>query len=91
MRVLKPGKHCTILIGDARKHAHFVPIAPRVLEAFLDVGFVLREDIIKLQWKMKGTRESWFGKKYNFLKIAHEPLAERLNFTISGNSMYSES
>jgi len=74
MRVLKPGKHCAILMGDTRKHAHFVPITPRVLEAFLDVGFVLREDIIKRQWKMKSTRESWFGKNYNFLLIAHEHL-----------------
>jgi DNA modification methylase len=73
-RVLKPGKHCAILIGDARKHAHFTPISPRVMEVFLDVGFVLREDIIKLQHKMKGTRESWMGRDYNFLKIAHEHL-----------------
>ncbi len=65
MRVLKPGKHCAILMGDTRKHAHFVPISPRVLEAFLEAGFVLREDIIKLQWNMKSTRESWFGKNYN--------------------------
>ncbi len=74
MRVLKPGKHCAVLMGDTRKHAHFVPITPRVLEAFLDAGFILREDIIKLQWKMKSTRESWFGKNYNFLLIAHEHL-----------------
>jgi DNA modification methylase len=73
-RVLKPAKHCAILIGDTRKHAHFIPISPRVLEVFLDVGFVLREDVIKLQHKMKGTRESWMGRNYNFLKIAHEHL-----------------
>jgi hypothetical protein len=48
MRVLKPGKHCAILIGDTRRHKHFVPITPRVLQSFLDVGFILREDIIKL-------------------------------------------
>jgi len=74
IRVLKPGKHCAILMGDARKHAHFIPITPRVLQAFLDVGFVLRENIIKLQWKMKGTRENWSGTKYNFLLIGHENL-----------------
>jgi DNA modification methylase len=74
MRVLKPGKHCAVLMGDTRRHAHFVPITPRVLQAFLDVGFVLREDVIKLQHKMKSTRESWFGKNYNFLLIAHEHL-----------------
>lgn len=74
IRVLKPGKHCAILMGDARKHAHFIPITPRVLQAFLDVGFVLHENIIKLQWKMKSTRENWSGTKYNFLLIGHENL-----------------
>lgn len=72
-QVLKPNGHCAILIGDTRKHQHFVPITPRVLQAFLDVGFILREDIIKRQWKMKSTREKWRGK-YNFLLIAHEHL-----------------
>lgn len=72
-QVLRPGGHCAVLIGDTRKHRHFVPITPRVLQAFLDASFVLREDIIKLQWKMKSTREKWRGK-YDFLLIAHEHL-----------------
>ncbi len=46
----------------------------RVLMSFLDAGFILREDIIKLQWKTKSTREKWFGKKYDFYLIAHEHL-----------------
>ncbi|MDW7727639.1 MAG: DNA methyltransferase [Candidatus Methanoperedens sp.] len=74
MRILKPGSHCAILMGDSRKHAHFIPITPRVLQAFLEAGFILRENIIKLQWNMKGTRENWMGKKYNFLLIGHENL-----------------
>ena len=73
-RVLKPDKHCAILIGDTRRHKHFVPITPRVLQSFLDAGFILREDIIKMQWKMKSTRERWRGKGYDFLLIAHEHL-----------------
>ncbi len=73
-RVLKPGKHCAILMGDTRRHKHFVPITPRVLQSFLDAGFILREDIIKMQWKMKSTRERWRGKNYDFLLIAHEHL-----------------
>ncbi|MEM2924625.1 MAG: DNA methyltransferase [Methanocellales archaeon] len=73
-RVLKPGKHCAILIGDTRKHKHFVPVSHRVLQAFLDAGFILREDVIKLQWKMKTTRERWRSTKLDFLKIAHEHL-----------------
>jgi len=73
-RVLKPGKHCAILIGDTRKHKHCVPISVRVLEQFLDVGFILREDIIKIQHKMKSTREKWRGTKYDFYMLAHEHL-----------------
>lgn len=73
-RVLKYGKCCAILIGDTRKHLHYVPISVRILEKFLDEGFVLKEDIIKLQWKTKKTRERWRGKTYKFYKIAHEHL-----------------
>jgi DNA modification methylase len=72
-RVLKPGKHCAILMGDTRRHQHFVPVTTRVMQAFLEVGFILKEDIIKLQWKMKSTREKWSGK-YDFYLIAHEHL-----------------
>jgi DNA modification methylase len=73
-RVLRPGKHCAVLIGDTRRHKHFVPIAPRVLHTFLDASFILREDVTKIQWKMKSTREKWRGKKYDFLLLAHEHL-----------------
>jgi len=72
-RVLKPGRHCAILIGDTRRHRHYIPVAVRVMQAFLEAGFILKEDIIKLQWHMKSTRERWSGK-YDFYKIAHEHL-----------------
>lgn len=74
LRVLKPGRHCAILIGDTRRHLHYVPISHRVMQKFLEVGFILREDIIKLQWKTKTTRERWRGAEYPFFKIAHEHL-----------------
>lgn len=74
LRVLRPDKHCAILMGDTRKHLHYIPISARVLEVFLDAGFILREDIIKLQWKTRTTRERWRGKSYSFYKIAHEHL-----------------
>ncbi len=64
----------TALIGDTRRSKHFEPITPQVLISFLEAGFILREDIIKLQWKMKSTREKWFGKKYDFYLIGHEHL-----------------
>lgn len=73
-RVLKPNKYCALLIGDTRKHRHYIPIAFRILRVFLQVGFILKEDIIKLQWKMKSTREKWRGGKYDFYLIAHEHL-----------------
>jgi DNA modification methylase len=73
-RILKPNKHCAILIGDTRKHLHYIPINVGILNKFLEAGFVLREDIIKLQHKTKTTREKWRGSKYDFYKIAHEHL-----------------
>jgi DNA modification methylase len=74
LRVLKNDKCCAILIGDTRKHLHYIPISARILEVFLDAGFILKEDIVKLQWKTKTTRERWKGKKHKFYKIAHEHL-----------------
>lgn len=71
-RVLKKGKICAILIGDTRKHKHYIPLSFRVMEIFLDSGFILKEDIIKLQWNMKTTRERWIAKEYEFYLIAHE-------------------
>lgn len=73
-RVLKPGRHCAILMGDTRKHLHYIPIAPRVLESFLEAGFILRENIIKLQHQMLSSRQRWRAAQYDFLKIAHENL-----------------
>lgn len=73
-RVIKPGRHCAILMGDTRRHRHFIPISTRTMMAFLEAGFTLREDVVKLQWKMKSTRENWAGSKYDFLLLAHEHL-----------------
>lgn len=74
-RVLKPNRHCAILVGDTRRHKHYVPIAYRVMEQFLRAGFILREDIIKAQWNMKSTRERWNPQKQrDFLLIYHEHL-----------------
>lgn len=70
-RVLKPDHYCAILVGDTRKHKHYIPISTMVLRKFLESGFYLKEDIIKQQWKMKSTREKWKGK-YDFYLIAHE-------------------
>lgn len=73
-RILKPNKHCAILIGDTRKHRHYIPLHLGVLNKFLDAGFVLKEDVIKLQHNTKSGRERWSGHKYDFYKIGHEHL-----------------
>ncbi len=73
--VLKPGKHCAILIGDTHRHKHYVPIAFRVMEAFLEVGFILREDVIKRQWHTQTMRGRWRESyKHDFLLTYHEHL-----------------
>ncbi|MGC8547652.1 MAG: DNA methyltransferase [Candidatus Micrarchaeia archaeon] len=74
-RVLKPGRYCAILIGDTRRHKHQVPISFRVMQVFLDAGFVLKESIIKVQHNTK-TAPLWAKKsmKDNFLLLMHEHL-----------------
>jgi len=74
-RVLKPGKHCAILIGDTHKHKHYVPISFRTLEAFLDAGFILREQVIKRQWHTETMRGRWRASyEHDFLLTFHEHL-----------------
>ncbi len=73
-RVLKGDRYCGVLIGDTRKGRHYIPISLGVLQAFLSVGFILKEDIIKLQHKTMQTRQKWRGHSYDFYKIAHEHL-----------------
>lgn len=73
-RILKPGKYCAILIGDTRKHRHYIPINIGVLNKYLEAGFLLKEDIIKLQHKTMSSRGRWGGHSYDFYKIAHEHL-----------------
>ena len=72
-RVLKPGKYCAILIGDTRRRRHFVPLAFNVMQRFLKAGFILKEDIIKLQHNCTTTRY-WGAQDKDFLLIMHEHL-----------------
>jgi hypothetical protein len=51
-----------------------VPIHIGVLGEFLDAGFILKEDIIKLQHNTMGARERWTRNSYDFYKIGHEHL-----------------
>ncbi|HBB56972.1 TPA: site-specific DNA-methyltransferase [Patescibacteria group bacterium] len=74
-RVLKKGKYCAILMGDTRRNKMYQPLAFKVMQKFLDSGFVLKEDIIKRQFNCKATG-FWVtkSKESNFLLIMHEHL-----------------
>ena len=74
-RVLKKGKYCAILMGDTRRNKMYQLLAFKVMEKFLKIGFVLKEDIIKRQFNCKATG-FWVkkSKESNFLLIMHEHL-----------------
>lgn len=74
-RVLKSGKFCAVLMGDARKKGHMIPMSFDVMRIFEAAGFRLKELIIKQQHNCRATGY-WktSSVKYNFLLIAHEYL-----------------
>jgi DNA modification methylase len=80
-RVLKQDKYCAILIGDTRKGKHFVPLAFNVMQRFLKVGFVLKEDIIKIQhnctttgrWKTKALQDKFYLIMHEHLFVFRKP------------------
>lgn len=74
-RVLKKGKYCAILMGDTRRNTMYQPLAFKIMARCLEVGFVLKEDIIKRQFNCKATG-FWVkrSKESNFLLIMHEHL-----------------
>ena len=74
-RVLKKGKYCAILIGDSRKYKHQIPLSFRLMDIFLDQGFILKEDVIKIQHNTR-TRQYWekASIEKNFLLLAYEHL-----------------
>lgn len=74
-RVLKPGRHCAILIGDMRRHRHIIPLGFELINVYLNVGFKLKELVIKRQHNCK-TTGFWYANsiKFNFLLLAHEYL-----------------
>jgi len=84
LRVLKPDKYCAILIGDTRKGKHFVPLAFNVMQRFLKVGFVLKEDIIKVQhnctttgrWRTKALQDKFYLIMHEHLFVFRKPRAD---------------
>jgi DNA modification methylase len=80
-RVLKQDKYCAIIIGDTRKGKHFVPLAFNVMQRFLRVGFVLKEDIIKVQhncaatgrWRTKALQDKFYLIMHEHLFVFRKP------------------
>lgn len=70
-RVLKKEKMCAVMMGDIRKFGKVVPLGFRVMECFLQAGFVNKEIIIKEQHNCHST-EYWKKQNNNFLLLAHE-------------------
>lgn len=71
--MLRPGKCCAVLIGDTRRRRHYVPLAFSVMQCFLKSGFILKEDVIKVQHNCSTTRY-WGAREKDFLLIMHEHL-----------------
>lgn len=72
-RVLKKDKFCVIVMGDTRKNGMVQPLGFEVMQRFLNVGFKIKEIIIKEQHNCKATG-FWKtnSQKFNFLLLAHE-------------------
>lgn len=79
--MIEQDKYCAILIGDIRKGKHFVPLAFNVMQRFLRVGFVLKEDIIKVQhnctatgrWRTKALQDKFYLIMHEHLFIFRKP------------------
>ncbi len=74
-RVLKKEKYLAFLMADIRKKGYIVPLSFNTMNVFLEVGFKLKEIVIKVQHNCSSTPK-WTNKnkQYNFLLIAHEYL-----------------
>ncbi len=70
-RVLKKGKICAVMIGDIRRYGKVVPLGFRLMECFLQAGFLNKEIIIKEQHNCLST-DYWKQQNNSFLLLAHE-------------------
>lgn len=74
-RVLKENKFCAFLMGDIRKNGFVYPLGFQCMSKFLNVGFKLKEIVVKEQFNCLCTNK-WLNKSLsnNFLLLAHEYL-----------------
>lgn len=72
-RVLKRGKYCAFVIGDIRQKGAVRPLGFDTMAVFENVGFKLKEIVIKQQHNCKMTAK-WekISVEKNFFLLAHE-------------------
>ena len=80
-RVLKKGKICAVMIGDIRRYGKVVPLGFRLMECFLQAGFLNKEIIIKEQHNCLST-DYWKQQNNSFLLLAHEYIFVFQKYTI---------
>ena len=69
---LAPDNFCAVLIGDVRRNGRITPLGAWTLDALLDVGFQLREVIVKTQNRDRSS-EFYYSAAHGYL-LAHEYL-----------------
>lgn len=70
-RVLKAKSICAFMIGDVREKGYVRPLGMDSMNVFVEMGFKLKEIIIKEQHNCRST-DYWRKKNKNFLMLAHE-------------------
>ena len=70
-RVLRKCKVCAVMIGDIRCKGNVIPLGFRLMQVFLEQGFLLKEIIIKEQHNCRST-DYWKNRNSKFLLLAHE-------------------
>lgn len=70
-RVLRDEGICAFMIGDIRRNGYVLPLGMNSMQKFVDVGFVLKEIVIKEQHNCRST-DYWERRERSFLMLAHE-------------------
>jgi hypothetical protein len=78
-RVLKPNHYLCLLIGDAWKNQQLTPLGFQLFQIGIEIGFIPRAIIIKVQHHVTGKRGvmgiwKWRSIKWNLFLFEHEYL-----------------
>ncbi|KAF9921811.1 hypothetical protein FBU30_008125 [Linnemannia zychae] len=75
-RLLKPGRRCTLGIGDNREHCFYIPVSFQLIRQYINEGFELEELIVKRQryCAMFGLG-TYLCVQFDFLCFTHEFIA----------------